>query len=185
MHHAYRGGLLEHTVSMLELAMRICDHYADLDRDLVLVGILFHDLGKLRELGAMPRNDYTEEGRLVGHVVIGRDILLESVRQVPEFPEDVRLRLEHIVLSHQGRLEYRAAVEPATAEALVVHFIDDLDSKLNQLRYLAGDPDQPQYLRGLGRWMYPMASTQEPDEVDTEASTVAPAEATPQSRLDL
>ncbi len=169
IHHAYRGGLLEHTVSMLELAVKVCDHYPDVDRELVLVGILFHDLGKLRELGAMPRNEYTDEGRLVGHVVIGRDLLLAAAATVPDLPADVRLRLEHIVLSHQGRLEYRAAVEPMTAEALVVHFIDDLDSKLNQLRYLAGAPDQPQYLRGMGRWIYPMGTGDEaePDEEPT------------------
>ena len=75
MHHAYRGGLLEHVTSMAELAIRVCGHYPQLDRDLVLVGVLFHDLGKIRELGAMPMNDYTLEGRMVGHVVIGRDLL--------------------------------------------------------------------------------------------------------------
>ena len=177
IHHAYRGGLLEHTVSMLELATKICDHYGDLDRDLVLVGILFHDLGKLRELGAMPRNEYTDEGRLVGHVVIGRDLLLAAATRVPELADDVLLRLEHIVLSHQGRLEYRAAVEPMTAEAIAVHFIDDLDSKLNQLRHLAGEPGQPQYLRGMGRWIYPMGEQEEAGGEETgETEGAADAE---------
>lgn len=197
IHHAYRGGLLEHTVSMLELAGRICEHYPDLNRELILVGVLFHDLGKLREIGAMPRNDYTDAGRLVGHVVIGRDLVLELAAEVPGFPADLRLQIEHIVLSHQGRLEFRAAVEPLTAEALVVHFIDDLDSKLNQFRGMSGSPDEPQYLRGMGRWVYPMTGGEEDVDDDLHDSDAAPSEAPaepteatrpaelPQGRLDL
>jgi len=154
IHHAYRGGLLEHVVSMLELGLQVCRHYDDLDADLVLTGILFHDLGKLREIGAMPVNEYTDEGRLVGHVVIGRDQLLERIARVPEFPSSLRLQLEHIVLAHQGRREYGAPTEPMTPEALVVHFIDDLDAKLNQFRSIRGKGDGPQFLRGLGRYVY-------------------------------
>ena len=88
IHHAYRGGLLEHVVSMLEVGDKLCDHYRDIDRDLVLLGILFHDLGKIREIGAMPRNEYSQEGRLVGHVVIGRDLLLEAAREGPEIDQE-------------------------------------------------------------------------------------------------
>ena len=155
MHHAYRGGLLEHVVSMAELALAVCRHYRDLDRDLVLIGVLFHDLGKLRELGAMPVNDYTVEGRLVGHVVIGRDLLLERCAAIEGFPADLRLELEHLVLSHQGKKEFSSPVEPMTPEALVLHFVDDLDSKLNQL---AAARDAKTlgivFHRGLGRYVY-------------------------------
>jgi len=155
MHHAYLGGLLEHTVSMAELAMKVADHYPDLDRDLLLVGILFHDLGKIRELGAMPANDYTLAGRLVGHVVIGRDLLRDRCAAIPGFPEEVQLHLEHLVLSHQGHREYGTPVEPMTLEALVLHFIDDLDSKINQFRSLRkANPQEVQYLKGLGRYVY-------------------------------
>jgi 3'-5' exoribonuclease len=155
MHHAYLGGLLEHTVSMAELALKVADHYSELDRDLLLVGILFHDLGKIVELGAMPANDYTLAGRLVGHVVIGRDLLRERCAAIPGFPEDVQLHLEHLVLSHQGRREYGAPVEPMTVEALVLHFIDDLDSKINQFRnQRRQSPQEVQYLKGLGRYVY-------------------------------
>ena len=155
MHHAYLGGLLEHTVSMAELALEVCDHYRDVDRDLVLVGVLFHDLGKIVELGAMPANDYTLPGRLVGHVVIGRDLLRERCAAIDGFPEDVQLHLEHLVLSHQGRREYGAPVEPMTLEALVLHFIDDLDSKINQFRnQRRQSPEEIQYLSGLGRYVY-------------------------------
>src|SRR5918992_2653388 len=154
MHHAYRGGLLEHVVSMAELALLVCRHYRDLDRDLVLLGVLFHDLGKLRELGAMPVNDYTLEGRLVGHVVIGRDLLIERCAAIEGFPEDLRLLLEHLVLSHQGRKEFASPVEPMTPEALALHFIDDFDSKINQLRNSREAATGMQYHRGLGRFVY-------------------------------
>lgn len=154
MHHAYRGGLLEHVVSMIELGDSVCRHYRDLDRDLVLVGVLFHDLGKLEELGAMPANDYTLAGRLVGHVVIGRDLLLARCAAIPDFPADLRLLLEHLVLSHQGEREYGAPVEPMTAEALVLHFIDNLDSKMNQFSRARSAVAAVQYHRGLGRYIY-------------------------------
>ena len=154
MHHAYRGGLLEHTVSMAELAVKVCDHYKHIDRDLVLVGILFHDLGKLLELGAMPANDYTPVGRLVGHVVLGRDLLRERCAAIEGFPQDLQLHLEHLILSHQGRKEYGSPVEPMTAEAMVVHFIDDLDSKLNQLAVAKENGEAVQFMRGLGRYMF-------------------------------
>lgn len=154
MHHAYRGGLLEHIVSMAELAETICGHYPQLDRDLVLMGVLFHDLGKLVELGAMPHNDYTLAGRLVGHVVIGRDLLRARCAAIPDFPADLQLHLEHLVLSHQGQMDYGSPVEPSTAEALALHFIDDLDSKLHQLRSAAEQGPDVVYSRGLGRYLY-------------------------------
>ncbi len=163
IHHAYRGGLLEHVVSMAELAVRICEHYGDVDRDLVLVGVLFHDLGKLRELGAMPANDYTMEGHLVGHVAIGRDLLLECIREVDDFPDPLRIHLEHLILSHQGRKEFGSPVEPMTYEAFVLHFIDDLDSKLNQLRQARLSGESVQFIRGLGRYIY-LDSPDRPEE---------------------
>lgn len=154
MHHAYRGGLLEHVVSMAELALKVCEHYRDLDRDLIVVGVLFHDLGKLKELGAMPVNDYTLAGRLVGHVVIGRDLLRDRCAAIPGFPEDLQLLLEHMVLSHQGKKEFSSPVEPMTPEAVVLHFVDDLDSKLNQLRASREATPGMVYHRGMGRYVY-------------------------------
>jgi 3'-5' exoribonuclease len=154
IHHAYRGGLLEHTVSMAELALRICDHYTELDRDLVLIGVLFHDLGKLQEIGAMPVNDYTTVGRLVGHVVIGRDLVRDSCAAIEDFPTDLQIHLEHLVLSHQGRLEYGAPVQPMTPEAITLHFIDDLDSKLAQLRRGRELGESLQFYQGFGRYLF-------------------------------
>jgi 3'-5' exoribonuclease len=154
IHHAYRGGLLEHVTSMAVMADRVCDHYPELDRDLVLTGVLFHDLGKLVELGAMPANDYTLPGRLVGHVVIGRDLLRARCAAIENFPADLQLHLEHLVLSHQGLKDYGSPVEPMTPEAIALHFLDDLDSKLNQLRAARENGPLVQYSRGMGRHMY-------------------------------
>lgn len=164
MHHAYRGGLLEHVVSMAELGTLVCSHYRELDRDLVLLGVLFHDLGKLRELGAMPANDYTIEGRLVGHVVIGRDLLIERCAAIEGFPADLRLLLEHMILSHQGKKEFASPVEPMTPEALALHFIDDLDSKINQLRTLRENSPGMQFHRGFGRFVYLPPQEERPAE---------------------
>ena len=191
IHHAYRGGLLEHVVSMAELAVRVADHYPDIDRELVLLGVLYHDLGKLRELGAMPANDYTLEGRLVGHVVMGRDLLRERCAAIADFPAELRLLLEHLVLSHQGLREYGSPVEPMTAEAFVLHFIDDLDSKLNQLRRAREAGREVQYLRSLGRHVYLASPGPEhapaphpPAEEDPELDDGQPA-APLQSELEL
>ncbi len=154
IHHAYRGGLLEHTASMAELAMAVCGHYRHIDRDLVLIGVLFHDLGKMHELGAMPANDYTLEGRMIGHVVIGRDLLRERCAAIPDFPEELQLRLEHLVLSHQGRLEFGSPVAPMTPEAFVLSAIDDLDSKLAQLEQARASGQETPWIRALGRYVH-------------------------------
>lgn len=139
IHHAYRGGLLQHVVYMSELALDVCKRYPEVDRDLVLLGILFHDLGKLDELGAMPENDYTIQGQLVGHIVLGQNMLRTCCEALRDgggevVPERLRLHLEHLILSHHGRREYGSPVDPATPEAWVLHLIDLLDSKMNQLR---------------------------------------------------
>lgn len=154
IHHAFRGGLLEHVVSMLELALKFADHYPELDRDLLLLGVLFHDLGKIQELGAMPDNDYTPVGRLVGHVVLGRDLMRDAAAKVPDFPADLLLQLEHLVLSHQGRKEFASPVEPATPEAFALHAIDDIDSKLAVLRGLKETGKGFVWARSLDRFVW-------------------------------
>lgn len=185
IHHAFRGGLLEHVVSMAELALGVCRHYPELDSDLLLLGVLFHDLGKTQELGAMPNNDYTLEGRLVGHVVMGRDLLRERCRAIPDFPTDLQLHLEHLILSHQGRLEYGSPVQPMTPEAIALHFIDDLDSKLAQLREASEKEPPLQYLTGFSRFLY-TGFTPRKDEVPGEGPEVPEPSADPaQPTLDL
>lgn len=191
IHHAYRGGLLEHVVSMAELAVLICDHYTEIDRDLVLVGVLFHDLGKLIEIGAMPVNDYTTPGRLVGHVVIGRDLLRQQCEAIEEFPADLQMHLEHLVLSHQGRLEFGSPVPPMTPEALTLHFIDDLDSKLAQLRQGRETGEPLQYFQGFGRYLFAELApgeagpTPEPEDFEAADEAEIHSEGFDQPTLDL
>ena len=170
IHHAFRGGLLEHVVSMMELAVRFADQYPELDRDLLILGVLFHDLGKIQELGAMPDNDYTPVGRLVGHVVLGRDLLRERVAAIPGFPDDLRLQLEHLVLSHQGRKEFASPVEPMTAEALALHAIDDIDSKLAVLRGMRENGRGFVWARSMDRfiWLGEGAAAEEAGDPDAE-----------------
>lgn len=155
IHHAYRGGLLEHVVYMAELALKVCAQYPEIDRDLVLLGIYFHDLGKIREIGPMPRNDYTLEGQLVGHISLGQDMLNICCDAVEGFPEDLRLLLRHLIISHHGQRAYGSPIEPSTPEAFVLHFIDDLDSKLNQLRKQRREGAEGLvYMRPIGRGIY-------------------------------
>lgn len=165
IHHAYRGGLLEHVVKMAELAVDVCRHYPEIDRDLVLLGIYFHDLGKLREIGAMPANDYTLEGQLVGHIVIGVEMLREC-SAAGEVPSDLQLHLEHLIVSHHGRQEWGSPIEPSTPEAFVLHLIDNLDSKLNQLRGLHPADGELQYVRALGRTIY-LGRPESPESTET------------------
>ena len=154
---------------MAELALQVCAHYPYLDRDLVMLGVLFHDLGKIEELGPMPTNEYTKVGRLVGHVVIGRDMVRERCAEIEDFPPDLQVALEHLVLSHQGRLEFGTPIEPMTAEAFVLHLLDDLDSKLNQLRRAPGSGTRFQFLRGLGRYVYLEEEAEPADATEGEA----------------
>lgn len=156
IHHAYRGGLLEHLVNMAEVSIKVCAQYHDVDRDLVLLGVLFHDLGKLRELGAMPANDYTLEGQLIGHIVIGQNMLHECLAALDGVvPKFLQLHLDHLIVSHHGQREWGSPVEPATPEAFVLHAIDTLDSKLNQLRTIRrASGDGLQYLRPMGRSIF-------------------------------
>jgi 3'-5' exoribonuclease len=142
-HHAYLGGLLEHILSLIELADRVCDHYPSLDRGLVLAGIVLHDLGKLEELGYERGFHYTTRGQLIGHITIGLEMVQTKMREVPDFPAALKDRIEHIILSHHGKLEFGSPKEPMFPEALVVHYLDDMDSKLaSMLAQYASEADR-------------------------------------------
>jgi 3'-5' exoribonuclease len=140
MHHAFTGGLLEHVRSMTRIAKLLVDHYAqyycDLDPPLnkavVIAAVLLHDIGKLRELEYNPvEARYTKEGRLIGHIIMGRDMVRDVARSIQGFPEETLLLLEHAILAHHGKHDFGAPVLPLTMEALLVSFIDDLDAKMN------------------------------------------------------
>jgi len=130
-HHAYRGGLAEHILSVMRLAHRIADHYPVLDRDLVVAGALLHDIGKISELTyGDGSTGYTDEGRLVGHLVSTAQAIHTKASRIPDFPRALEHHLTHLVLAHHGQLEHGSPKLPATLEALAVHAIDALDSRL-------------------------------------------------------
>jgi 3'-5' exoribonuclease len=133
IHHAYLGGLLEHTVSVAGLAALVARHYEELDRDLLTVGALLHDIGKVDELTWDLAIDYSDSGRLLGHMILGLQIVEDKIRSVAAFPAELATVLKHLILSHHGEQEHGAVKVPMTREAFVLHFIDDLDAKMSTL----------------------------------------------------
>jgi len=132
LHHAYLGGLLEHTLAVARLAEMLAANYPVLDRDLLLSGALLHDIGKTKEFSfdTYPF-EYTDQGRLMGHLVLGAEMIQARIKDISGFPEDLSTRLQHLVLSHHGRYEFGSPALPMMSEAFVLHFLDDLDAKLN------------------------------------------------------
>ncbi len=139
MHHAYVGGLLEHTLGVARLADSITTLYPSLDRSLLLAGALLHDIGKLEEFSfdSFPF-EYSDRGRLVGHMVLGIEMIQEKITGISGFPEDLADRLKHLILSHHGRHEFGSPSLPMMQEAFALNFLDDLDAKINYLDRLAG-----------------------------------------------
>jgi 3'-5' exoribonuclease len=135
-HHAYLGGLIEHVVTLMECADRIAPLYPEVNRDLLLMGIFLHDIGKVRELSYDRAFSYTDEGQLIGHLVLGVEMLGEQVRRVPDltgepFPAELLLRLKHLIVSHHGALEFGSPTLPMTPEAIALHYLDNLDAKVH------------------------------------------------------
>ncbi len=134
MHHVYLGGLLEHSLAVATLAEDICRRYPGLNRDLLVAGALLHDVGKISELRYARSFEYTDVGKLLGHIVIGVEIVEEKLRSLPGFPIELAILLKHMLLSHHGQYEYGSPKRPKTLEAVILNFIDDLDSKINGVR---------------------------------------------------
>ena len=130
LHHAWLGGLLEHVVSLLGLADRVAAHYPMLDRDLLVTGVILHDIGKIRELEWETGFDYTVEGVLLGHIQMGVDLVEKTIAGLPGFPDRLRTLVLHMILSHHGKLEFGSPKLPMIPEALVLNFVDDLDAKM-------------------------------------------------------
>jgi 3'-5' exoribonuclease len=156
LHHAYLGGLLEHTLSVAEAGLLLCQHYLKLDRDLLLVGVLWHDIGKTRELAYQDAFSYTDAGKLVGHITMGVLMLEEKIAAVraagTEFPEPLVNVLRHLVLAHHGEYEFGSPKLPMTAEAFAIHHLDNLDAKLHAFfRDVAADADPTRRWTGYNK----------------------------------
>ena len=158
-HHIYLGGLLEHTLSVVRLLEKVADHYPVLNKDMLIAGGILHDIGKIYEFSYNNIIDYSDEGRLIGHIVMGVEMINKKISSIDDFPSHLALELRHIILSHHGEFEFGSPKRPKTLEALVVHYIDDLDAKFNAFHtFMAdsanNDSDWTGYNRFLERFLY-------------------------------
>jgi 3'-5' exoribonuclease len=172
-HHAYRSGFLEHVLSVTRLGVHLADKYREyypdmqppLSKSLVVAGAVLHDIGKLGELDAQPHGaEYTAQGRLVGHILLGRDLVRDKAREIGELDPEILLRLEHIIVAHQNLPEWGSPIAPHTPEALLVHYADDIDAKFHMFAaLLEQEPtDDEQFTsrnnplgRAIFRWLEP------------------------------
>jgi 3'-5' exoribonuclease len=158
-HHIYLGGLLEHTLSVVRLLTKIAEHYPNLNRDMLIAGGLLHDIGKIYEFSYDQLIEYSDEGRLIGHIVMGVEMIDKKIAALPDFPAKLALELRHVILSHHGEFEFGSPKRPKTMEALVVHYMDDLDAKLNAFEAFIndssnGNSEWTAYNRFFERFLY-------------------------------
>ncbi len=133
VHHGFSGGLLEHTLSVVKFCEYMVGAYPILNRDLLYTAAICHDIGKVKELSSFPENDYTDDGQLLGHIVIGVEMMSDAIRSIPNFPERLASELKHCIIAHHGELEYGSPKKPALAEALALNFADCTDAKMQTL----------------------------------------------------
>ncbi|MEN8141612.1 MAG: HD domain-containing protein [Thermodesulfobacteriota bacterium] len=187
MHHAYLGGLLEHTLGVARLAAAVAPLYPELDRDLLLAGAMLHDIGKMKEFdfSSFPA-DYSDQGRLMGHMVLGVEMIEEKIGRTKDFPPELAVRLKHMILSHHGRYEFGSPTLPMVSEAFVLNFIDDMDAKLNTIAGVRAKMEETPgyqwspYQRSLERFLFvkghseagPAAAV--PEEQDNQSAQAPP-----------
>ena len=159
IHHAYVGGLLEHVVEVIVLCRTVLTLYPQINRDLLMTGALLHDVGKTKELTYERDIEYSDEGRLLGHVVLSDQMITERIAEIPDLPPELALRLRHVVVSHHGRYEWGSPRRPKTLEACALHYIDNLDAQVNRFaRIIAARRDKTkpwtEYDTLLKRYLY-------------------------------
>ena len=167
LHHTYINGLLEHTLSVTKICLFPCGHYSEINKDILLPAAVPHDIGKTDELTSAPNFDYTTEGRLIGHVVIGLRIFESLADQVDGFRDDLRMLISHMLLSHMGQHEYKSPVVPMFTEAMILHAADDLDAKAELTRQhidndTSSESDFTTYHRLLERFFYKGVTAPQP-----------------------
>jgi 3'-5' exoribonuclease len=140
MHHPYLGGLLEHSLSLVKLCRRVGEHYSGIDIELLQTGAVLHDFGKIDELSYERGFGYTNDGQMIGHLVMETIMVSDHIKDIPGFPEDLRRHLLHLLLAHHGKLEYGSPKLPVTPEALMLAYLDDLDSKIEAMQRLIAEP---------------------------------------------
>jgi 3'-5' exoribonuclease len=154
-HHSYLSGLLEHSLELIRICDLMCDIHPEINRDLVICGALMHDYGKTEELSFDSSFEYTTRGKLIGHIVISAMLINEGCKKIPDFPDDLRDCLLHIILSHQGKLEFASPVLPKTLEAITLYQADELSAKVNAFKSALSE------IKEKGKWtkFLPLAST--------------------------
>ncbi len=158
MHHAYLGGLLEHTLSIARLSQTVSSHYMGLDKDLLLTGAILHDIGKIYEFSYETHIDYSDAGRLLNHIVIGVEMLEKKIASIDDFPQDLALVLKHMIVSHHGTRDFGSPEPPKTLEAVVLNYLDELDAKVTGIRAFM-DTQDPEaawtsYHKSLERYFF-------------------------------
>ena len=141
IHHPFLGGMAEHIASVIQLCDTLCKVHPRIDRDLLMTGAILHDIGKLRELDFAPAIEYTDEGELLGHLVIGTMMVAEKIRELPDFPEELRLRVLHLLVSHHGELEFGSPKTPATLEAVALNLVENMDAKVQNFEQILQQHD--------------------------------------------
>ena len=139
VHHGFAGGLLEHTLSVIRLCEYFAGAYEIINKDLLIASAICHDIGKTRELSDFPDNDYTDEGQLIGHIVIGVEMLSEAIRTIPDFPVVLANEWKHCIIAHHGELEFGSPKKPALAEAVALNLADNADAKMQTLKEIFKD----------------------------------------------
>ena len=146
VHHGFAGGLLEHTLSVVKLCEYYVGAYPILNKDLLFTAAICHDIGKTKELSTFPENDYTDDGQLLGHIVIGTEMMSDAIREIPDFPPKLASELKHCILAHHGELEFGSPKKPALAEALALNFADNTDAKMQTLIEVFKEKDTKDWL---------------------------------------
>lgn len=158
MHHAYLGGLLEHSLSVARLAYSVGKLYDSIDMDMLLTGAMLHDIGKIEEFNYTNQIDYSDAGRFLNHIVIGCEMLQEKIREIDDFPPKLSLMLKHMIVSHHGSREFGSPEPPKTVEAVILNYIDEIDAKVNGIRHFVAkdhsDSSWSGYHRLLERHFY-------------------------------
>jgi 3'-5' exoribonuclease len=188
IHHAYLGGLIEHVLSLAKLARVTGEHYRDIDIDLLLTGVILHDLGKIDELTYDRGFGYSTEGQLIGHIMIGFRIIEEKLRGIANFPPTLHTLLQHMILSHHGELAYGSPKVPLFPEALLLHHLDNLDSKMECMRSLVEKDRQfdgcwTSYSSSLERAVLKKRKFLEQREDITPAPAIAPSHPAPDAPI--
>ncbi len=191
MHHAYLGGLLEHTLGVARLADAVSRLYPSLDRSLLMAGAMLHDIGKIKEFSFdSHRFDYSDAGRLMGHMVMGVEMVQERITTIKDFPQELGVRVKHLILSHHGRHDFGSPTLPMLLEGFALNFIDDMDAKINTIEKVSAQANEEgyqwsDYQRSLERFLFVKGHSTQSDEEPVAVAESTPPAAPPRKQPSL